>query len=470
MSSYFPAGRQSAALRIAVSVATAGAYDSALDDWLTLRARTHPARPAIITPALTLTYRELDAAAAGTARRLAGSGVGRGDRVAATLPPGVEFAALLHALPRLGAVLVPLNTRLSAAERRWQLQDCGARIVVGEPPGGEEAAVELRSSADPGEPQTLLYTSGTGGRPKPVLLTYANHRASALASAWNLGVAPDDRWLCVLPVFHVGGLAILLRSAIYGTAAIVHERFDEDDALASLASGETTLVSLVPTMLHRLARAGLAEAPALRAALLGGGPVPRDLLRWAASRGLPVLQTYGMTETASQIATLSAAEALERHGSAGRPLPGADVRIGDGGEILVRGAMVAPGTLAADGWLHTGDRGRLDDGYLVVEGRLDDVIVTGGENVAAPEVEDALMSHPAVADAAVVGRPDPEWGQAVTAFVVLSADASEDDLIAHCRARLAGYKVPKELRRVEELPRNAAGKLVRARLPAAQIE
>ena len=146
------------------------------------------------------------------------------------------------------------------------------------------------------------------------------------------------------------------------------------------------------------------------------------------------------------------------------------MRIGDGGEILVRGAMVAPGTLAADGWLHTGDRGRLDDGYLVVEGRLDDVIVTGGENVAAPEVEDALMSHPAVADAAVVGRPDPEWGQAVTAFVVLSADASGDDLIAHCRARLAGYKVPKELRRVEELPRNAAGKLVRARLPAAQIE
>jgi O-succinylbenzoic acid--CoA ligase len=391
--------------------------------------------------------------------------VGAGDRVATTLPAGVEFAALLHALPRVGAVLVPVNTRLAAAERRWQIEDCGARVVVGEPPAGEEAAVELRTRIDPGEPQTLIYTSGTGGRPKPVLLTYANHRASALASAWNLGVAPDDRWLCVLPLFHVGGLAILLRSAIYGTAAIVHEGFGEDAALASLASGEATLVSLVPTMLRRLAAAGLAEAPALRGALLGGGPVPRDLVEWATARGLPVLQTYGMTETASQIATLSAAEALERRGSAGRPLPGVELEIADDGEILVRGPMVAPGALSADGWLHTGDRGRLEDGYLAVEGRLDDVIVTGGENVAAVEVEEALLSHPAVADAAVVGLPDPEWGEAVTAFVVLSAETPESDLIAHCRGRLAGYKVPKAVQRVDSLPRNAAGKLVRSRVP-----
>jgi o-succinylbenzoate---CoA ligase len=384
--------------------------------------------------------------------------------VATTLPPGAEFAALLHALPRLGAVLVPLNTRLSQTDRGALVEECGARLVLDEPPAGEEADVELRESVDPAAPHTLIYTSGTSGRPKPVLLTYGNHAASARASASNLGVAPDDRWLCVLPLFHVGGLAILLRSAIYGTAAIVHEGFDASAALESLRSGEATLVSLVPTMLRRLAAAGLEEAPALRAALLGGGPVPRDMLGWAAERGLPVLQTYGMTETASQIATLSAAEAVSRPDTAGRPLPGVELEIGTGGEILVRGPMVAPGAPAADGWLHTGDRGRLDGGYLVVEGRLDDVIVSGGENVAAAEVEDALLAHPAVDDVAVVGRPDPEWGEAVTAYVVLREHVSERDLVAHCRERLATYKAPKSIHALPELPRNAAGKVLRSQL------
>jgi o-succinylbenzoate---CoA ligase len=397
---------------------------------------------------------------------LAARGIGEGDRVATTLAPGAEFAALVHALPRLGAVLAPLNTRLPRAERRALAEACGARLVVEEPLSGVEASLELRESVDPAAPQTLLYTSGTSGRPKPVLLTYANHAASARASASNLGVAPDDRWLCVLPLFHVGGLAILLRSAVYGTAAIVHDGFDEQAVLASLRSGEATLASLVPTMLRRLAAAGLEEAPALRAALLGGGPVARDLLAWASERGLPVLQTYGMTETASQIATLSAAEAAARPDTAGRPLPGVEVEIGDEGEILVRGPMVAPGALAADGWLHTGDRGRLDDGYLVVEGRLDDVIVSGGENVSAAEVEAALLTHPSVEDAAVVGRPDPEWGEAVTAYVVLHEPAPEEDLIAHCRELLAAFKAPKAIHAVPGLPRNAAGKVVRCRLPA----
>jgi O-succinylbenzoic acid--CoA ligase len=298
-----------------------------------------------------------------------------------------------------------------------------------------------------------------------VVHTYGNHRASALASAWNLGVDPDDRWLSVLPLFHVGGLAILIRSAVYGTAAVVHDGFDVDHVRDSLERGDATLVSLVSTMLQRLRESGLTEAPALRAALLGGGPVPRDLLEWAADAGLPVLQTYGMTETSSQIATLGAEEALARTGSAGRPLPGVELRIGEGGEILVRGPMVSPSAIGEDGWLHTGDRGRLDgDGFLYVEGRIDDTIVTGGENVMAAEVEDALRSHPAVADAAVVGRPDPEWGEAVTAFVVLDADVEDAELIRHCRERLAGYKAPRVVHRLEELPRNAAGKVRRSAL------
>jgi o-succinylbenzoate---CoA ligase len=429
-----------------------------LDDWLT--------RAAIITSSGTVTYAELDAGARRTARRLAALGVREGDRVATTLPPSLAFAELVHALPPLGASLVPLNPRLTGEERRWQLEDSGARLCVEEPLEGEEADVALRGDVDPDAEHSVIYTSGTTGRPTAVSLTHRNHTASALASAWNLGVHPDDRWLCVLPLFHVGGLAILLRSALYRTAAVIHESFDVQRVKSAFENGEVTLASLVPTMLRRLVEAGLEDAPALRALLLGGGPVPRDLLEWSAERGLPVLQTYGMTQTSSQIATLTAAEAVTRSGSAGRPLVGVQLSISGEGEILVRGAMVSPGALdPSDGFLHTGDRGRLDDdGYLWVEGRLKDVIVTGGENVACAEVERVLEDHPAVVDAAVVGVPDPEWGEVVTAFVVLNGDGRSADLIAHCREHLAGYKVPRALHRVDALPRNAAGKLLRREL------
>ncbi len=438
-----------------------------MDDWLTRRASTHGELTALITPAGVTTYAELAAGAARTARRLAALGVGEGERVATTLPPGLAFAELLHALPLLGASLVPLNTRLTAAERRWQLEDSGARLCVEEPLGGGQADISLRTEIDPDSEHSVIYTSGTTGRPAAVSLTHRNHTASALASAWNLGVDPDDRWLCVLPLFHVGGLAILLRSAIYGTTAVVHDGFDAERVADVFTRGEITVASLVPTMLRRLVDAGLEEAPALRAVLLGGGPVPRDLLEWSAKRGLPVLQTYGMTQTSSQIATLTAAEAVQLTGSAGRPLLGVELSISADGEILVRGPMVSPGALdRADGWLHTGDRGRLDaEGYLWVEGRLKDVIVTGGENVACAEVERVLEEHPAVLEAAVAGTPDPEWGELVTAYLVLDgAELDEGSVIAHCRERLAGYKVPRVVNVVDALPRNAAGKLLRRKL------
>ncbi len=420
----------------------------------------------MVDAAGSVTYAELRAAAVRTARRLAALGVGEGDRVATTLPPGRTFAELLHALPLLGAALVPLNTRLTAAERAWQLEHCAARIRVEEPLDGDEADVAPRP-LDPEAEWALLFTSGTSGTPRAVSLSHANFAASAFSSAWNLGVDPDDRWLCVLPLFHVGGLSILTRSAVYGTTAVIHESFDAERVRDALEAGEVTLASLVPTMLRRLVDAGLERAPALRAALLGGGPVPHDLLDWAGERGLPLLQTYGMTETCSQIATLGAAEAAAMTGSAGRPLPGVELSVSEDGEILVRGPMVSRGALAGDGWLHTGDCGRLDDeGYLWVEGRRGDVIVTGGENVACAEVERVLELHPAVVEAAVVGAPDPEWGELVTAYVVLSNGVADDELVAHCRDHLAAYKTPRRLHRVSELPRNAAGKLMRGRLPA----
>jgi O-succinylbenzoic acid--CoA ligase len=280
-----------------------------------------------------------------------------------------------------------------------------------------------------------------------------------MASAERLGVDPRDRWLCPLPLFHMGGLAVLLRSAIYGTTAIVHERFEAQRVRAALESGGVTHVSLVPTMLRRLREAGLSGALGLRAMLLGGGPISADLLDWATAAGLPAMPTYGMTETASQIATAAPGQ------RAGRPLPGVELRISDEEEILVRGPMVAPGSLGPDGWLHTGDAGRLDgDGRLHIHGRLKELIVTGGENVAPAEVEQVLLAHPSVEDAAVIGLPDPEWGEAVFAFVVAGGEAGEEELLRWCRERLAGFKVPKRIELVAALPRNAAGKLMRDEL------
>jgi o-succinylbenzoate---CoA ligase len=456
-----------------------------LEDPVRRHARERPGALAVRAGGRELTHTKLNPAGTRRTGCLAADGVGEGDRVATTLPAGIAFVTLLHALPRLRAVLVPLPSGLPPAERDRLLdavrpQAVAERADAWNRADAEEGRREASAAAnaedrpglelDPGAPHTVLFTSGSTGTPKPVELTYANHRASAHASAANLGVDPADRWLCVLPVHHVGGLAVLMRSAIYGTAAIVHERFEAEAVKRSIGSGEATLVSLVPTQLRRLADAGLEAAPNLRAALLGGGPVPRDLLGWAARRRFPVLQTYGMTETASQIATLAADEALEAgwHGSAGRPLPGVELRIAEPArEILVRGPMVSAQALAEDGWLHTGDRGQLDgDGHLWVEGRLDEVIVTGGENVAAAEVEEALLAHPGVSEAAVVGRPDREWGQAVTAYVVLeeSRPPTDAELVAHCRTRLASFKAPKAIHRVEGLPRTGSGKVARSRL------
>jgi O-succinylbenzoic acid--CoA ligase len=401
----------------------------------------------VVAEGRAVTYAELDAAAGRVAGRLAAIGVGPGDLVATTLPPGHAFCELLHALPRLGAVLVPLDPHDPAP--------AGAELTVDEPVRGDGGEVAVSERVDPDAVCVVIHTSGTTGRPKPVELTYANLHASALASADALGVDPGDRWLCPLPLFHVGGLSVLIRCAIHDTTAVLHRRFEAQRVKGALESGEVTLASLVPTMLQRLRQAGLRQAPRLRAIALGGGPVPPGLLEWARGTGIPVTPVYGMTETSSQVAA----------GMPGRPLRGVELRIAGEGEILVRGPMVARAALSEDGWLHTGDRGRLDEhGLLHVDGRLKDIIVTGGENVSPLEVEEVLLAHPAVADACVVGLPDPEWGEAVSAFVVLRDGAAPADLRDWCRARLAPRTVPKRIELVERLPRNTAGKLLRDRL------
>ena len=286
-----------------------------------------------------------------------------------------------------------------------------------------------------------------------------------MGSAFNIGVDPCDRWLCCLPLSHVAGLSIILRSVIYGTTAVLLDGFDTEQVASTLISGDISVLSLVPTQLIRLLEAD-ADLSAPRAILIGGGPVPPDALREALGRGATVVQTYGMTETCSQVTTLAPEDAERRVGSAGRPLFTSHIRI-EAGEILVQGPTVAPGCYEADGWLHTGDLGHIDEeGFLYVTGRGSEVIVTGGENVMPAEVEAVLISHPAVADAAVVGRPDPEWQEAVCALVVRgTAEVTEEDLRSHCQSSLASYKVPKQVDFVDSLPRTASGKLLRGQLP-----
>ena len=487
-----------------------------MPDWLRQRASTTPDRLALKTTRDWLTFRQLDEAVDGAARGLIASGAAQGRHVALLAGNGAGFPIAVHAAARAGAVLVPLNVRLSLPEIAWQLQDASVTLLVHDEAHADAAlaatnelaglrAVSLQSlvasaaaefSADPRPPHdfdlddvaTIVYTSGTTGRPKGAMLSFGNHLWSAVGSALNLGVRPDDRWLAILPLFHVGGLAILWRSVLYGVPALVHESFDPERVNRAIDEDGVTCVSVVAAMLSRMldVRGDRPYPPSLRCVLLGGGPAPEPLLQRCAGLGVPVVQTYGLTETASQVATLAPEDALPRLSSAGKPLFGSRLRIvrddgsecdsGKAGEIAVQGATVTRGyynnpeaTAAAlrDGWLHTGDAGYLDaEGYLYVLDRRDDLIISGGENVYPAEVEAVLQAHAGVLEAGVRGVADERWGQRPVAFVVRREDArpSEEQLLAHCRERLASYKTPVRVHFVASLPRNAAGKLVRREL------
>ncbi len=438
-----------------------------LDNWLAQRSQSCPERTALVAGDSEVTYFELEAESAWVARRLGAHGVRRGATAALTMSPSREQVVLIHALMKLGAVVLPISPGLSEQERRAVLEAEKPAIDLND--AGHltqtEADLPLLGEHDMDEIHCRILTSGSTGAPHTVGLTYGNHLWSAVGSAFNIGVDPEDRWLCCLPLSHIAGLSIVMRSVIYGTTAILHDGFDVDRVAASLGEEGITVVSLVSTMLVRLLDAG-ADISGPRAILVGGGPVPAEALEEALGRGATVVQTYGLTESCSQATTLAPAEARRKVGSAGRPLLTTHLRILDG-EILIQGPTVAPGCGDADGWLHTGDLGRIDEeGFLYVTDRIDDLIVTGGENVVPAEVEQVLMRHPEVDDAAVVGREDPEWQQAVTAIVVLrnGSGTSADDLRRHCAGALAPFKVPKRIELASALPRTPSGKLMRRAL------
>jgi O-succinylbenzoic acid--CoA ligase len=454
-----------------------------VEGWLARAAATRPAHTALHTPTGSWSFAELLREAQAGAGELAARGAHAGERVAIALPGGLGFAQALHACLLLGAVAVPLDTRLTARERAL-LAD-GAAVLVDEDlrpadaAPGSGANLEAAAGGQPGHdldaPAVVLHTSGTSSSPRPVELTYGNFLWSALGSAAALDLDPRERWLCALPVSHVAGLSILLRSAIYATTAVVHERFEADRVLHALREHDITVVSLVATTLSRLLDAGLARPARLRCALTGGGPVPEALRQRAHAAEVPVGLTYGLTEACSQ-ATTTPLRLLRGEGPVpGPPLFCVRARIGAQaqephreGEILIAGPTVAPASRGPDGWLATGDLGFLDEqGRLHVTGRQADTIISGGENVAPAEVEAVLESHPDVLEAAVVGRPDASWGQSVTAIVVPRPGRAPEGeaLRAHCARSLAAYKVPRAVvLSGAALPRTRSGKLLRRKL------
>jgi O-succinylbenzoic acid--CoA ligase len=386
----------------------------------------------------------------------------RGARAGRIFPvvvePDEEGVLTLLALWRLGAVPAPLNPRLTGPER--------------------DQAGHALAGRDAGDAQVVLWTSGTSGAPRGVALSFANLAASAEAVSRRLQLTPRDVWLATLSPAHVGGLALLTRPFLLGGVLVAWGRVETTD-LAALLDGPDGLpvgvgravshVSLVPTQLRRLLDqwGDRPPPPALRCVLLGGAHTPPALLGRAVEAAWPVALTYGMTEMTSQVATAPPALAAQKAGTVGKALDGVEVRVAEDGEICTRGPTQALGYAAGagslgdeEGWFHTGDLGRLDaDGDLWILGRAADRIITGGVNVDAVEVEDVIRSHPSVVDVCVVGLPDDEWGEVVSAWVVpVEGEFDLDEIETWLAELVGGPKRPRRWVVEREVPLNANGK------------
>ncbi|WP_128905102.1 AMP-binding protein [Halorubrum amylolyticum] len=572
-------------------------------DWLSHRVVSSPDHTALIRAedGEAWTYTDLDRLVSETAGRLVAHGIEADDRLGVLTPPYVGTVGLVHAAMRIGATFVPLGQELTERElaERVERADLDA-VVCAEPTEGAalgavgecevDGEVPVFSVDDPTaegvtavhgvDPEPVdppewaesdylcvLFTSGTTGEPKPVPLTAGNVYNSAIASAFRLGVDQGDRWLVSLSLHHMGGLAPVYRSALYGTTLVLREGFDPGGTADDIDTYDVTGISLVPTMLQRMLDRRGTLSDTLRVVLLGGAPAPDEVIERCRDYSIPVYPTYGMTESASQIATATPRQTRDRLGTVGRPLFGTDVTVvdedgtpvdpGAAGEIVVVGPTVSPGYIdgedgndgegkgGGDGptaaaldrssfgphGLHTGDVGRFDDeGFLYVLNRLDDRIVTGGENVEPGEVVDVLREFPPVEDAAVVGLDDDVWGERVSALLAVGdrmrddaavtegadegestdegandreaadeetgdgeaadeetgdrdADDEETDgepaddtepiesdvsslvdeerLVSFARERLAGFKIPKTVAYVDELPRTVSGTIDR---------
>ncbi len=483
-----------------------------MPNFLTKRAFLTPERTAIYFQNQTITFKELYNRSYKAAGQLQTHGVQQDQFVGVLLKNHLDTVVILFALQLLGVKAVILNNRLTASELVWQLSDSKVEYLILEDSFTEigldikkriltlntitkEQLFQLESQPPVIQQEinlsdicTIMYTSGTTGNPKGVMQTFGNHWWSSVGSALNLGTVESDCWLCTVPLFHISGFSILMRSVIYGMPLVLHEKFDVERTIKDIKEKEVTIMSVVGTTLTRIIeKLENRRLPnTFRCMLLGGGPAPLPLLQACVKKEIPVFQSYGMTETSSQIVTLSQEDSLIKLGSAGKPLfpsqlkivleSGANAAAGEAGEIVVKGPNVTPGYLyrpevteekIRNGWFYTGDIGYLDEeGFLYVMDRRSDLIISGGENIYPAEIESVLLAHPDVFEAGVTGIDDEKWGQVPIAFVVVrdGVDVSRKDLQQFCLNRLAKFKVPKAFYFTENLPRNAAKKLLRRKL------
>ncbi|MFE3997799.1 long-chain fatty acid--CoA ligase [Nocardioides sp. YIM B13467] len=494
--------------------------DSGIGSWPARRARMTPGARAFVQDDAVVTYAEVDRLVEAVAQGLRARGVAAGDRVAFLGLNSIELAVTLFATARLGAVFLPLNTRLAPPELAWILTDAEPALLVHADDFDEAVSSEAvaalglpshRFTADGGHGLDTLavpskdridvevglddvfmiqYTSGTSGRPKGVMLTHGNIAWNAFNLLVDVDVRSDEIALVTAPLFHTAALnQVLLPTFLKGGTSLIAARFDPAAAIATIERERVTLLFGVTSMYQALAREptwATADLDSLRSALSGGAPIPRTLLDTWQSRGLHIIQGYGLTEASPGTTMLRAGDGLDKLGSAGTPCFFTDVRVvapgneaaapGQAGEVHVSGPNVTPGywhngaatEAAFDGpWLRTGDVAMLDDdGFLYVVDRVKDMFISGGENVYPAEVEQALYTHPDVAEAAVIGVPDERWGEVGRAVVVRRPDSAltESDLLKHLDGRLARYKIPKAVVFVDEIPHNASGKLLKSRV------
>ncbi|MFK0120862.1 long-chain fatty acid--CoA ligase [Streptomyces sp. NPDC090994] len=494
-----------------------------IGSWPARRARKTPGRAAVVHEGRTWTYRELHERVLRLAHALRALGTRHGDRVAYLGPNHPTFLETLFAAGVLGAVFVPLNTRLTAPELAYNLSDSGSTVLVhtaGQAGSARAAAAEagvthrialtgddddealgyegllagsradhLDETVGLEDPCIIMYTSGTTGRPKGAVLSHANLTWNSVNVLVDTDLAGDEVTLVAAPLFHTAALNMTcLPTLLKGGRVVLLEAFDADRALELVESLGVTYMFGVPTMFDAMAarpRWAAADLSSLRTLTCGGAPVPARTLTTYLDRGLAFSQGYGMTEASPGVLFLDKEHTSTKAGSAGLPHFFTDVRVvrpdgrdagpGEPGEILVHGPHVMTGywgrpavteaAFADGGWLRTGDVARTDaEGYVYIVDRVKDMFVSGGENVYPAEVEDALLTHPAVAECAVIGVPDPVWGEVGRAVVVLTpaARADPDDILDQLRGRLAKYKIPKSLVVTESLPRTASGKIVKS--------
>lgn len=487
--------------------------------WLLHRAELTPDREALVEGGATLTYAGLADRALRAATLLRDIGVRRHDRVATLLSNSIEFMELFYATAEIGAILVPLNWRLAAPELDYQIRDADAQVLFVGPEHGALAArlaadlpVRTRIAIDGeypsrrdlsapladasgralfSDPHLILYTAGTTGHPKGAVLTHANVYWNVPNMAIPVGLSDRDTTVTLLPMFHSGGIGLYtVPSLVVGGRVVIVRAFERDRLLETLRHERAALCFGVPAIwLEMLTSPDFTQAslPDLRYVVSGGAPCPTSVMAELARRGFVYLQGYGLTETAPG-GTLMPVDAWTRKlGSVGKSAPFVELRVvresgepcaaREIGEVQFRGPNVFAGywnlpdatadAFTADGWFRSGDLGFLDEeGFLTLVDRKKDMVISGGENVYSAEVEDALFAHPAVAEAAIIGVPDERWGEAVCAVVALrpGANATADELVAHCRSRLAKYKTPKYVVFVDALPRNAAGKVLKRQL------